>query len=64
MGQSSTGLIFSITMNSQSSKFYLHSLLRICQKYLFLDLKKRGHFFQILLYVQSVAILVSQGLTP
>ena len=26
MGQSSTGLIFSITMNSQSSKFYLYSL--------------------------------------
>ena len=28
-----------------------------------LDLKNRGHFFQILLYVQSAAILVSQGLT-
>ena len=25
--------------------------------------KKRGHFFQILLYVQSAAIVVSQGLT-
>ena len=28
-----------------------------------LDLKKRGHFLQILLYVQSAAILASQGLT-
>ena len=28
-----------------------------------LDLKKRGNFFQILIDVQSAAILVSQGLT-
>ena len=28
-----------------------------------LDLKKKGHFFQILLYVQSPANLASQGLT-
>ena len=32
-------------------------------KILSLDFKKRGHFFQTLLYVQSDAILVSQGLT-
>ena len=55
MGQSGTGLRFSITIG-----FFAESLSKIP----ILDLKKRGHFFfKNLLYVQSAAILVSQGLT-
>ena len=55
MGQSSTGLRFSITIG-----FFAQSLSKIP----ILDLKKRGHFFfKNLLYVQSAAIILSQGLT-
>ena len=53
MGQSSTDLKFSIT---------IESYLILMSKIPILDLKKRGHFFQILLYVQIAAILVSQDL--
>ena len=54
---------FQLLLNFKSSKLYLHSLLKNMSKIPIFDLKKRGHLFQILLYVQSVAILVSQGLT-
>ena len=54
---------FQVLLNSKSSKLSLHSLLKNMSKIPILDLKKRGLFFQILLYVESAAILVSQGLT-
>ena len=54
---------FQVLLNSKSSKLSLSSLLKNMSKIPILDLKKRDHFFQILLYVQSAAILVSQGLT-
>ena len=54
---------FQLLLNSKSSRLSLHSLLKIMAKITIMALKKRGHFFQILAYVQSAAILVSQGLT-
>ena len=54
---------FQLLLNSKSSKLSLHSLFKNMSKIPILELKKRGHFFQILLYFQSAAILVSQGLT-
>ena len=54
---------FQLLLNSKSSKLSLHSLLKNMSKIPILDLKKRGHFFQILLYVQSAFLLVSPGLT-
>ena len=65
MGKSSTVRIwnFQLLLNSKSSKLSLHSLLKNISKIPILDLKKRGHFFKILFYVQSAAISVSHGST-
>ena len=60
-GQSITGLKFSITI--ESSKLSSHRTSKNMSKTLIMGLQKRGHFFQILLNVQSATTLVSQGVT-
>ena len=50
MGHSGADLKISITINSKSSNLFAHSLLKNMLKIRILDLKKRGHFFQVLLF--------------
>ena len=55
---------FQLLLIWKSSKLSLYSLLKNMLKIPILDLNKRSLFFQILPYIQSVAILVSQGCQP
>ena len=62
MEHSSRDSKFSITTR-KSSKLSSANLLKSMLKMLLSDLNKRGLIFKFCIYIQTAAILVSQGLT-
>ena len=63
MGHSATVWNFQLLMSSKPSKLSLHSLLKNIVESAYFGPKYKCSFLQILPYIQSAAILVSQGLT-
>ena len=62
MRKEGRALKFQLQLISKPWKLFLHSLLKNMSKIYFGPKQKRP-FFQILLYVQSAAILISKDLT-